>query len=168
MHAHARVHACAHRSSTVSQGCASVHYMCECVCCYYFANPSTVSVCLSVHVRACVFHLQYEFALNGGNAMAHSHSVRIRAEWGKHNRTPTQAHTSWYSRHLCHILESVGRHRRDTLRRKTQCTSLRGTGARAHERRTGVVAAEGAVPKGHCPCLGLGRQEMPRCLGLFR
>jgi hypothetical protein len=49
-HAHARVHACAHRSSTASQGCASVHYVCQCVCCYYFANPSTVSVCLSVPV----------------------------------------------------------------------------------------------------------------------
>jgi hypothetical protein len=31
MHAHARV----------------LYYMCECVCSYYFANPSTVSVCLS-------------------------------------------------------------------------------------------------------------------------
>ena len=59
MHAHARVHACAHRSSTASQGCASGHYMCECVCCYYFANPSTVSVCLSVHVRPSVLMLAY-------------------------------------------------------------------------------------------------------------
>jgi len=40
MHAHARVHAFAHRSSTGSQGCASVHYMCECVCCYYFVRLS--------------------------------------------------------------------------------------------------------------------------------
>jgi hypothetical protein len=48
MHAHALVHACAHRSSTTSQGCASVHYMCKCVCCFYFASPSTMSVCLSV------------------------------------------------------------------------------------------------------------------------
>jgi hypothetical protein len=90
-----------------------------------------------------------------------------------YNRTPTEAHTSWYSRHLCHILESVGRHQRDTHAgpdthiRKTQKTTLRGAGARAHERRTGVVAAEGAVAKGYCPCLGLDRQEMPRCLGLF-
>jgi hypothetical protein len=59
MHAHARVHACAHRSSTASQGSASVHYMCECVCCNYFAHPSTVSVCLSVHVRPCVLMLVY-------------------------------------------------------------------------------------------------------------
>jgi hypothetical protein len=59
MHAHARVHACAHRSSTASQGCARAHYMCECVCWYYFANPSTVSVCLSVHVRPCVLMLVY-------------------------------------------------------------------------------------------------------------
>ncbi len=29
--------------------------MCECVCCYYFANPSTVSLCLSVHVRPCLY-----------------------------------------------------------------------------------------------------------------
>ncbi len=58
-HAHARVHACAHRSSTTSQGCTSVNYMCECVCCYYFANPSTVSLCLPVHVRPCVLMLVY-------------------------------------------------------------------------------------------------------------
>jgi hypothetical protein len=141
MHAHARVHACAPRSSTASQRCASVNYMCECVCCYYFANPSTVSVCLSVHVRPCVFPLQVEY----------------RTEGGKHNRTPTQAHTSWYSRHLCHILESVGRHRRDTLGRKIQVTAFRGAGARAHERRTSVVAAEGAAAKGHCPRYGHAR-----------
>ena len=55
MHEHARVHACAHRSSTASQGCASV----ESVCCYYFANPSTVSVRLSVHVRPYVLMLAY-------------------------------------------------------------------------------------------------------------
>jgi hypothetical protein len=49
MHVHVCIHVpTAHRSSTASQGCASVHYMCECVCCYYFANPSTVSVCLAV------------------------------------------------------------------------------------------------------------------------
>jgi hypothetical protein len=29
---------------------------------------------------------------------------------------------------------------------------LRGAGACADERRTGVVAAEGAAAKGHCPC----------------
>jgi hypothetical protein len=121
-------HACAHRSSTVSEGFVSVHYMCECVCCYYFANPSTVSVCLTVHVRACVCP--------------------------PYNRTPTHSHTSWYSRHLCHILESVGRHRRDTHKRKTQCTTFRGAGACAHERRAGVVAAEGAAAKGHCPRYG--------------
>jgi hypothetical protein len=97
-----------------------------------------------------------------------SPSVRIRPDGGKHNRTPAEAHTSWYSRHLCHILESVGRHQRDTLGRKIQFTSLRGAGARAHERRTGVVAAEGAAAKGHCPCLGVGRQEMPGCLRVFR
>jgi hypothetical protein len=129
-----------------------VHCMCECVCCYYFANLSTVSVCLAVHVRPVCF----------------PPSVRIRTEGGKHNSTPTQAHTSWYSRHLCHILESVGRHRRDTLRRKIQYTTFRGAGACAHERRTGVVAAKGAVAKGYCPCWRLLRQEMPRCLGLFR
>jgi hypothetical protein len=132
MHAHSRVHACDHHSSTTSQRCASVHYMCECVCCYYFANPSTVSVCLSVqYVR--VF------------------SIRIRAEGGEHNPTPTQAHTSWYSRHFCHSLESVGRNRRDTLRLKRQETTFRGAGARAHERRTGVVTAEGAAAKDYCP-----------------
>jgi hypothetical protein len=54
-HPHASVHTCAHRSSTASQGCASV----ESVCCYYFANPSTVSVCLSVNVRPCVLMLAY-------------------------------------------------------------------------------------------------------------
>jgi hypothetical protein len=69
----------------------------------------------------------------------------------------TQVHTSRYSRHLCHILESVGRHRRDTLRRKIQVTTLRGAGARAHERRTSVVAAEVAAAKGHCPRYGRAR-----------
>jgi hypothetical protein len=78
--------------------------------------------------------------LKGGNTIAHP-----------------QAHTSWYSRHLCHILESVGRHRRDTLKRKIQGTVFRGTGARAHERRTGVVAAEGATAKGFCPRYGRAR-----------
>jgi hypothetical protein len=60
MHAHARVHACAHHSSTASQGCVSVSFMCECVYCCYFANPSTVSVCLSVHVRpdACIYNAE--------------------------------------------------------------------------------------------------------------
>ena len=81
----------------------------------------------------------------------------ICAEGGKHNRTPTQAHTSWYSRHLCHILESVGRHRRDTLIQKRQGTIFGGAGARAHERRTGVVAAEGAAAKDHCPWDGRAR-----------
>ncbi len=93
----------------------------------------------------------------------------ICTEGGKQNRTPTQAHTSRYSLHLLHALESVGLHRRYALARKIQCTSLRGAGACADERRTGVVAAEAAVAKGHCPWLGLRRQEMPsRCLGLCR
>ncbi len=134
----------------------TVNYMCECVCCYYIATPSTVSACLPVHVRPCVSPLQYEFVLVlKGETQSHTH----------------KAHTSWYSRHLCHILEGVGRHQRDTLIPKKQCTTLRGAGACAHERRTGVVAAKGAAAKGHCPLgpfLGLGRQEMPGCLGLFR
>ena len=75
----------------------------------------------------------------------------ICTEGGKHNRTSTQAHTSRYSRHLRHALESVGLHRRYSLGRKIQRTTLRGAGACAHERRTGVVAAEGAAAKGHCP-----------------
>ena len=86
---------------------------------------------------------------------------------GKHNRTPTQAHTSRYSLHLRHVLESVGLHRRYALRRKNQAPSFRGAGACADERRTGVVAAEAATAKGHCPRLGLDRQEMlSRCFGL--
>jgi hypothetical protein len=91
-------------------------------------------------------------------------SVRIRTEGGKHNRTPTQAHTSGYSRHPCHILESVGRHRRDTLRRKIQGIVFRGAGARAHELRTAVVAAEGAAAKGFCPRYGRARDgaSVPR------
>jgi hypothetical protein len=85
----------------------------------------------------------------------------ICTEGGKHNRTPTQAHTSRYSLYLRHVLESVGLHRRYSLRRKIQRTSLCGAGACADERRTAVVAAEGAVAKGHCPRLGLdaGRQK---------
>ena len=65
--------------------------------------------------------------------------------------TPTQAHKSRYSRHLRHALESVGLHRRYTLALKIQCTTLRGARACAHERRTGVVAAEAAAAKEHCP-----------------
>jgi hypothetical protein len=154
MHAHARVHACAHHSSTTSQGCVRVHYMGDCVCCYYFAN-SSLSVCLYMYVR--VFP-----------------SVRNRTEEGKHNSTPTQAHTSWYSPHLCHILERVGRHRRDTLIPKIQCTTFRGAGARAHERRTGEVAAEGAAAKGHCPRYRRARdgafvpRQLPPLLGTDR
>ncbi len=72
-HACMHVPPCAHRSSTTSQDFARAHYMCECVCCYYFANPSTVSVCLSVHVRPCVSPLQYQFVLKGGNTITHPH-----------------------------------------------------------------------------------------------
>ena len=81
----------------------------------------------------------------------------ICTEGGKHNRTPTQAHTSRYSRHLRHALESVGLHRSDILRCKIQVTSLHGAGACAHERRTGVVAAEAAAAKGGCPRYGRAR-----------
>ncbi len=76
---------------------------------------------------------------------------------GKHNNTPTQAHTSRYSRHLRHALESVGLHRRYSLARKIQVTTFRGAGACANERRTGVVAAEAAVARGHCPRDGRAR-----------
>jgi hypothetical protein len=69
----------------------------------------------------------------------------ICTEGGKHNHTHTQAHTSRYSRHLRHALKSVGLYRRYTLGIKIQITSLRGAGTCAHERRTGVVAAEAAV-----------------------
>jgi hypothetical protein len=78
-------------------------------------------------------------------------------EGGKHNRTPTQAHTSRYSLHLRHALEIVGLHRRYSLPQKIQCTSLRRAGACADERRTGVVAAEAAAAKGHCPWFGSAR-----------
>jgi hypothetical protein len=81
----------------------------------------------------------------------------IRTEGGTHNRTPTQAHTSRYSLHLRHALESVGLHRRYELERKIQATSLRGAGACADERRTGVVAAEAAAAKAHCPRYGRAR-----------
>ena len=81
----------------------------------------------------------------------------ICTEGGKHNRTPTQAHTSRYSRHLRHALENVGRHRRYAPPRKFQCTSFRGAGACADERRTGVVAAEAAAAKGHRPRYGRAR-----------
>jgi hypothetical protein len=36
---------------------------------------------------------------------------------------------------------------------------LPGAGACAHERRTGVVAAEGAAAKGHCPRYGRARDR---------
>ncbi len=91
----------------------------------------------------------------------------VCTEGGKYSRAPSQAHKSRYSRHLQHAFESVGLHRRYSLKRKIQCSTLRGAGACAHERRSGVVAAEGAAAKGHCPCLKLDRQEMlSRCLRL--
>jgi hypothetical protein len=81
--------------------------------------------------------------------------------------TPTQAHTSRYSLHFQHALESVGRHRRYTPAIKIQSTTLHGAGACAHKRRAGVVAPEGAAAKGDCPRCGLGRQEvLSRCFGL--
>jgi hypothetical protein len=36
--------------------CSSVIYVCEYVCCYYFANPSTAYVCLFVHVHTYDCH----------------------------------------------------------------------------------------------------------------
>ena len=56
-----------------------------------------------------------------------------------------------YSRHLRHAVEGIGRHRGDTPIVKIQCTNLRGARACADERRTGVVAAEAAAAKEHCP-----------------
>jgi hypothetical protein len=90
----------------------------------------------------------------------------ICTERVKHNGTRTQAHTSRYSLHLRHALESVGLHRRYSPAQKIQCASLRGAGACADERRTGVVAAGAVATKGHSPWFGLGRQEemLPRCL----
>ncbi len=45
--------------STASQGCASVHCICMCVSCHYFANPSSVSACMTVHSCPCVLMLVY-------------------------------------------------------------------------------------------------------------
>ena len=123
---------------------------------------------------ACVLVLfLYSLYLNTKNTgkymSSNDRKYFICTEGGKHNRTPTQAHTSRYSRHLRHALESVGLHRRYTLVRKLQVATFRGAGACPHERRIGVVATEGAAAKGHGPRLGLGRQEMlSRCLGLCR
>ncbi len=125
------------------------------------ANVSAVSVCLPVHTDT-KSHTHTNNTKKTGEYMSSSDRKSfICTEGGKHNRTPTQAHTSRYSLHLRHVMESVGLHRRYSLGRKIQRTTLRGAGACAHERRTGVVAAEGAAAKGHCPCLGLdaGRQK---------
>ncbi len=134
-----------------------------------FANLSTVSVCLPVHTETQKkrTHTQAtpKTQANTCPVMIENHSFVLK-------EGNTIAHTSRYSLHLRHALESVGRHRRDTLKRKTQVAALRGAGARAHERRTGVVAAEGAPAKGFCPWTetipwALGREEMSsRCLGL--
>jgi hypothetical protein len=56
-----------------------------------------------------------------------------------------------YSRHLRHALEGIERHRCDAPIVKIQYTIIRGARACAHERRTGVVAAEAAAAKGHRP-----------------
>jgi hypothetical protein len=89
---------------------------------------------------------------------SHDRKSFIFTEGGRHNPTPTQAHKSRYSRHL-HAFESVGLHRRYSLALKLQCTTLGGAGPCADERRTGVVAAEGAAAKGHCPRYGRARDR---------
>jgi hypothetical protein len=52
---------CSPQLNRISRVCECALYMCECVCCYYFADPSTVSVCRSVHVRcpdACIYNAE--------------------------------------------------------------------------------------------------------------
>jgi hypothetical protein len=139
--------------TTGPQGCASDLWMCaRAKCWYYFAHLSTVSVCLPVHTVTQEHTHTHTSNTKSTYMSSNDRKSFICTEGGKHNRTPTQAHTSRYSRHLRHALENVGLHRRYALRRKIQVTSLRGAGACADERRTGVVAAEGAAAKGHCPC----------------
>ncbi len=151
-----------HRSSRVCEWCCLNVRACVCWC--YFANLSTVSVCLPVHTVTQT-HTHTQATLETCN----DRKYFICNEGGKHNHTRTHAHTSRYSLHLRHAFENVGLHRRYTLALKIQVTILRGAGACAHERRTGVVAAEGAVSKVHCPWTGLNRQQMlSRCLGLGR
>ncbi len=82
--------------------CATVHYMCVCVCCYYFANPSTVFVCLSVHVRPCVLvrvhkcwgvmHVQQTFDHD-----VHQTAVKYTHGREKANKQDlyTHTHTEW-------------------------------------------------------------------------
>jgi hypothetical protein len=64
---------CPPQLNRITQGCLTVHYMCECVCSNYSATPSTASVCLPVHVSPCVSPFQYEFVLKGQNKIAHPH-----------------------------------------------------------------------------------------------
>jgi hypothetical protein len=80
---------------------------------------------------------------------AYTSNEKIQTE--QRNPDIHRRNTQMYSRHLRHPLEGIGRHRGDTPIVKIQCTNLRGARACAHERRTGVVAAEAAAAKGHCP-----------------
>ena len=66
MHISESIRLCFQRKKRIKTGthmhvhvsrCATVDYMCECVWCYYFTHPSTVSACLSVHVHPCVLML---------------------------------------------------------------------------------------------------------------
>jgi hypothetical protein len=50
---------CPPQLNRISRVCECALNARVCVCCYYFANPSTLSVCLSVHVRPCVLMLVY-------------------------------------------------------------------------------------------------------------
>ncbi len=143
------------------------------VCWYHFANLSTVSVCPPVHtVTQTDTHTHTQTTLkthaNTCQVLIENTSFEMNREDTIHNHRPTQVNVSRYARNIWHSVESVGLHRRYTLRPKIQCTTVRGAGACAHERRTGVVAAEGAVAKGGCPCLRLRRQAtLSRCLGLY-
>jgi hypothetical protein len=79
-HACMHMHVCMHVLTTAQPHLKGVRVL----CCYYVANPSTVSVCLSVRVRPCVLMLVYpmmrcyiccnKHLMFGQTAVIHTHT----------------------------------------------------------------------------------------------
>ena len=79
--------------TTAAQACPSDLCMCSRarVCWYYFANLSTVFVCLPVHTVTQKKHEHTRHTKNTGQYMSsNDRKSFICIKGGKHNRTPTQ------------------------------------------------------------------------------
>ncbi len=115
------VHACAHRSSTTSQGCATVCYMRKFVCCYYsLIHPLCLSVCLYMYVRvsSCLYiqswgamHVQQAFDVRSNSWQTHSYvhtlshiqhfqASTVLCQQPRETRTLTQVLKAWQKRRV--------------------------------------------------------------------